>query len=60
MEDKSRINRTTVSDFGNIRDSEDDDDNEFFANNENPEDEECETTIEPTGLFIIEIGILRD
>uniref|UniRef100_A0A1I8BK10 PLAT domain-containing protein n=2 Tax=Meloidogyne hapla TaxID=6305 RepID=A0A1I8BK10_MELHA len=42
MADKSRINKTTVSDFGNIRDSEDGDDNEFFQNDENSDDEECE------------------
>nr|CAD2177159.1 unnamed protein product [Meloidogyne enterolobii] len=47
MADRSKINRTTASDFGNIRDAEDDDDNEFFANDDNFDDEECEVNDAP-------------
>uniref|UniRef100_A0A914LZD0 Uncharacterized protein n=1 Tax=Meloidogyne incognita TaxID=6306 RepID=A0A914LZD0_MELIC len=47
MADRSKINRTTASDFGNIRDADDDDDNEFFVNDDNFDDEECEANDPP-------------
>jgi hypothetical protein len=43
MNDRSRIDRTVVSDFGNIRDEENEDDNEFFAPINGSETESCES-----------------